>query len=429
MGVEVQHIKDFTPGNAFQIHRKVVNPGRPDAIISATLEVISSSGHVLLKREIKRYHPRDTSVPNEGLIINPGDKEPFVVDFKINLFSNETHILSGNPHYNIRFNTVSQVYNIETGLFISEYKSIYPETFGNPLPPPPPSPPPSPPTLISPIPGDPGYSSPISYSTYANSCVTVNGRAALIIDGFLDAILGDYRQLKVWDEHARRTANDPFKLRLIYEYLNTFTTPEIYDGYNNAINPDEVTFDFRNGVFSVASDDGNQDYFCTYTFNFFPEPILRMYMQQTVLNMNFIGAGAGGGYITNYQNLEQTPPAWDGLIALGSAALAWKRLATNISLWRNWLIFEGDVGEGVQSPGGAAAQQAANDAATYYQSMFDSYAAATKFDRFVIGPTQTWQVFATTGFGSFGMIGQLGTENQIWEGKFRGLTINKSFSF
>jgi hypothetical protein len=475
MGVEIQHIRDFVPGNAFQIHRKMMNPGRPDPVIAATLLIVSSAGQELIRREVRPYKPRSAAVPDEGLILNTGDRDPFVVDFKINLFSGETHLLSGNPHYIIRLSTAIRLYNVETGLFASGNPSVYVELHDNPVisaiwnssiwdtmawdgassslelippsPPPPsallPPPPsallPSPPaSLPLPMPGDPGYPPPCAeipgmpvcvdhaYSTYADVCVTVGGRASLIIDGFLDAILGDFRQLFVHDEHARRMANDPFEFRLTYEYLNRFMTPEIYDGYNNRIDFSEVTFDFRNGRFSVASDDGNQDYFCSYSFNFFPEPILRMYMQQTVLNINFVGVGAGGGYLTSYTSLEQVPPSWDGLIALGAAALAWKRLATNGVIWRNWLIFSGDTGDGVEAPGGAAAQQAANDAAQWYQTMFDSYAAATKFDRYVIPPTEIWEVFATTGFGSYGHIG---TGNQVWGGKFRGLTINKSYQY
>jgi hypothetical protein len=429
MAVEVQHIRGFVPGNAFQIHRKVMNPGKPAPVLSATLEIITSFGQPILKREVRSYRPQETSVPDEGLVINAGDKEPWVVDFKINLFADETHLLAGNPHYHIRLATATQLYNLETGLFVLGDLPAYVEPLYPALPPyspPLPPAPPSPPLSTLPGPGDPGYVSETAYSTYADAVVTVGGRAQLIIDGFLDAILGDFRQLFVHDEHARRNANDPTKLRLTYEYINHFTTPEVFDGQNNPIDFSEVDFDFRNGMFSVASDDGEKDYFCTYTFNFFPEPILRMYMQQTVLNINFVGVGAGGGYLTSYTTLEQTPPSWDGLIAIGAAALAWKRLATNGVIWRNWLIFDGDVGDGIQAPGGAAAQQAANDAATFYQGLFDNYAAATKFDRFVIPPTEIWEVFATTGFGSYGHIG---TGNQVWGGKFRGLTINKSYQY
>lgn len=487
MGVKVQQIRDFSPGNAFQIHRKIVNPEKTSPIISADLQILDSSGQQLLSREVRSYNPRDIAVPEEGLILKPGDKEPYVVDFKINLFADETYILARNPRYNIRVVTATRLYNIETGSFVSGGSPVYVESHTNPVMPyatsgvpyanpslaisgwnssvwnnmawdaakltsspiTPSPPPPTPimpvsPALPLPIPGDAGYPTPCegipempvcaehAYSTYADACVTVGGRAALIIDGFLDAILGDYRQLKVWDEHARRKANNPLLLQLTYEYINHFTTPEIYNGKNQEIDPSLVNFDFRNGMFSVANDDGNQDYFVTYTFNFFPEPILRMYMQQTVLIMNFVGAGAGGGYITNYTSLEQTPASWDGLIALGAAALAWKRLATNGVLWRNFLIFDGDVGEGgssgggIQSPGGQAALQAAGDAATYYQGLFDSYAAATKYDRFVIPPTEAWEVFATTGFGSYGHIG---TGNQVWSSKFRGLTVNKAYQY
>jgi hypothetical protein len=425
--IYTQYIRDFVPGNALQIHRKGVNPGKPNPIVSAILQVISSDGHTLLNRRVEPLKSRGATVPDEGLILNTGMIEPFVVDFKFNLFANETHLLSGSPHYVIRLNTSTKDYNIETGLFVSNSPPVHVELLDAPVlsPPPPPLSPP-PPLPPSPIPGDSDYYSPKSYSTYADSCQTVSGRAMLIIDGFLDAILGDYRQLYVHDEHARRMANDPTKLRLTYEYLNKFTTPEIFDGGNNPISFDLVDFDFRDGFFSVLSDDGAQDYFVTYTFNFFPETILRMYMQQTVLEMNFVGAGAGGGYITHYTSLEQTPPEWDGLIALGVAAKAWKRLATNGVLWRNWLIFDGDVGDGIVPPGGQAAMQAANDAAQFYQQMYDSYASATKFDKYIAFPTEIFEVFATTGWGRFG---PFGTQNQFWGGKFRGLTINKTASY
>jgi len=228
----------------------------------------------------------------------------------------------------------------------------------------------------------------------------------------------------LWDVDAVANASRLLDRPLVRPDSDSLFVPD--DTELIAISFDQVDFDFRNGNFAVLGDDGNQDYFCTYTFNFFPEPILRMFMEQTVLEINFVGAGAGGGYLTYYTTLEETPKTWDGLIALGAAAKAWKRLATNGVIWRNWLIFSGDVGEGVEAPGGAAAQAAANDASQYYQQMFDSYAAATKFDKYVALPTEYFEIFATTGFGMFG---PFGTGNQLWSSKFRGLTVNKGFQY
>ena len=427
--IDVQYIRGFTAGNALQIHRKISNPEKPEPVISATLYVVSSTSGVLLEKTVQAHLSRIDPPPDDGLILNPGNAEPFVVDFKINIFADETVHLLGTPDYIIKLSTISNVYEVETGKFLTDdpvqlAMEAHPlvALLADPAPLPPP-----PVALPLPVPGDPRYISDTSYVTYSDACVTVGGRMALIIDGFLDSILGDYRQLRVHDEHGRRIATNPLKLRLTYEYLNKYTTPEIFDGNNEPISFDLVDFDFRNGIFSVAGDDGRQDYFCSYTFNFFPEKILRMFCEQTVLEMNFVGAGAGGGFITHYTALEETPKTWDGLIALGAAAKAWKRLATQTVLWRNWLIFEGDVGEGVTAPGGAAAQQAANDAAQFYQVMYDTYAAATKFEKYVALPTDTWLIFANTGFGSWG---PMGPGNQVvTNSKFRGLTINKSYTF
>jgi hypothetical protein len=304
--------------------------------------------------------------------------------------------------------------------------------------------PPAPPSLPTPVPGDPDYSSPTSYTSYADSCQTVTGRTALVIDGYVDAMIGQFRQLKVWDEHARRRGDSPPRLQLTYEYINKYTPIEIFDGNNNPVvtsnlypypspgppsppvTPCLGDFDYRNGNFTINGDDGNQDYFVTYTFNLFPEAVLRMFVEQTVLEMNFIGVNGGAGFLTNYTSIESIPETWLGLVALGVVAKAYKKMAVDVSIWRNWLIFDGDYGEGIQGPGGSTVQQSANDAAQYYQSMFQEFTSGTKYEKYIIGPSEYYYIFSTTGYGSFGpyVMG-----NKVTDGKFRGLVINKGWSY
>jgi hypothetical protein len=117
MSVETQYISDFIPGRPFQIHRQVMNPVKPIPILFVVLEIMDSFGKLLLRREVKKHKVGTTPVPEEGSILNVGNKAPWMVDFIINLFADETPILAENPHYIIRLNTATKPYNVETGLF------------------------------------------------------------------------------------------------------------------------------------------------------------------------------------------------------------------------------------------------------------------------------------------------------------------------
>jgi hypothetical protein len=59
--------------------------------------------------------------------------------------------------------------------------------------------------------------------------------------------------------------------------------------------------------------------------------------------------------------------------------------------------------------------------------MYDNYAAGTKYEKYVALPTETWLLFANTGFG---MVGPFGPGNMVTQNsKFRGLTINKAYQY
>jgi hypothetical protein len=395
----LQRITGFHTGDPLRIQRRILNPQWGQSLGPVTLSV-KQGDRELIVRPGQRFTPGPASSGGQS----PLGLDPVVSFVYFDLPPEETsQFRSGEP---FSYHILSEGSCLESGHLIA----------GDPVSP-----------TNTALPGQSGYALTTSYTTYADACQTVTGRMAMIIDGFLDAILGNYRQLKVWDEHVRRRADNPLRLQLTYENINKFTPIEIFDGRNNPVSSSSlVGFDYRNGNFAIAGDDGHQDYFVTYTFNFFPESVLRMFIMQSVMELNFIGGGAGGGYLTHYKTLEETPETWDGLVVAGAAAKAWRRLATDLSLWRNWLIFDGDLGEGIQPPTGAVAQQQASEASQYYHTMFETYGASTKFDKFIAPPTIYHTIFATTGYGQFGpyVVG-----NQVTGGKFRGMVINRGWSY
>jgi hypothetical protein len=467
---EPRKITGFRAGDPLRIQRRV---GRTRADLAKEslvfLRILKGNQVVLTKQtQFTEDKPEYKALPGSNIV------NPQIKSFFFDLTPRETSLLEKDQAYSYHISSGSGtplVQSLESGLLQVGNLSSPPTPPGSPPPPPPPIPP-----LV--LPGSPGYSSETAYTSYANACETVTGRTALVIDGFVDAIIGAYRQLKVWDEHARRRADNPTRLQLTYEYINKFTPIEIYDSNNNPVTtsvthpfdpivyPGPTTsvpgrlllkdpslllsppisppvsppvsppspslpvmaladFDYRNGNFSINGDDGNQDFFVTYTFDFFPENMLVMFVNQTVYELNFIGAGPGT-YVTNYTSIESIPETWLGLVALGVAAKAWKRLATDIPIWRNFLIFDGDTGDGIQAPTGAMAQQTADSASQYYQQMYETFASGTKYEKFLAQPTTYYQIFASSGYGSFG---PMVNGNRVVDGNFRGLVINKGTSY
>lgn len=252
-------------------------------------------------------------------------------------------------------------------------------------------------------------------SPKASQAVTTSARASnsgsaridRIINEYLDVILSDFRQLKVWDEHARRSAHDPKSLFLTYQNLND-TIPEVFDSQNNPVDVNDIVVDKKVGKLSIIGDSGHNDYFVTYTFDMFPAEVLEALTKLKLQELNVLGA-AEGGYLTNYSTVDSAPEYWDGPLTLGVAAEAYKRLQMDSGLWKNYLIWQN----------GDAGQNLAGQAADWYLGMYTEMAKGLKKQHLIAQPTSAFQLFRSVGFGFFAVGGD----------KFRGLQVNKLLTY
>lgn len=363
-------IRNFIIGDTLTISRRVPIPSVGNSLVSAVFTVSTTTPTPTSPIFSVTVDSTQTS---SGQVIDSGAQPPNISQMLFQLSSTQTLQLSPNTLYGY---IITATFNDNsTATFESGY-----------------------------IIGGSSFSG-VSYTaktTTAPASIFVGGRTANIIDNYLDAILGDYRQLKVWDEHARRTSPDPLTFKLTYEHLNPSAPVEVFNGQNQVIDPRLVSVDYGFGTFFVIGDDGNQDYYVTYHFDFFPEEVLSAYVNQTLQEINV--SAEAGTYITNYDTVDASPTAWDGVITSGAAAKAFRRLATDGLLWRNFLIFQD----------GSAAQQMAVDAAQSYSTFYDSLRFSVKRAYYLALPSDAFTLFTNTGFGFLNTYG-----------KYRGLRINR----
>jgi hypothetical protein len=252
-------------------------------------------------------------------------------------------------------------------------------------------------------------------ATNARAARTTSTRLNNIINSYMDAVLHSFRELRVWDEHARRMGDDPLSLMACYRPWNFAYQPEVYDANNNRIEPSNVTFDYDNAVFRVNSDTGYNDYFVTYEFDYFPVNELIPLVNLTLAELNVAGA-SDGGHVTNYGSVDETPEYWDGPIAIGALAKAFQRLATDSGLWKNYLIWADPEGAGT---GGEMGQQLAQNARDYFTDLWLNLSVSLKRVHLIASPTGAYEQFSSIGFGFFATEGS----------KFRGLQVNKLSTF
>lgn len=216
-------------------------------------------------------------------------------------------------------------------------------------------------------------------------------RTRKLIDEYLDTIIHDFRQLRVWDEHARRDPNDPKRLWLTYQNWNSRFYPQVFDGGNNPITADKLQIDFKHGTLVVTTDDGNQDYFVTYEMNLFPADQLLALLQLTLMEIN--STAEQGTHLTYYPDIDHSPPFWDGPLVYGTVAKAFRRLQTDGTLWKNFLIWQD----------GNNGQTIASEASSYYQAQFDDLRKSLKRGQYLAKPGLLYQFFTAKGFGGSGL--------------------------
>jgi hypothetical protein len=220
-------------------------------------------------------------------------------------------------------------------------------------------------------------------------------RVRNLIDNYLDVILHEFRQLKVWDEHARRSANNPQLLYLTYQNLNPTVQAEVFNGQNEHLPQTHYTIDHKNGTLRVHNDTGYDDYFVTYSFNYFPAPELQSLLELTLQELNLSGGqgGAPGGFLTYYTDINTAPAYWDAALVFGAASKAFRRLAVDSGLWKNYLIWVSDNN----------GPNLAREYADYYQAELDSIKSQLKRIFLIARPTIAFQAFRTRGWGAMGL--------------------------
>lgn len=241
-------------------------------------------------------------------------------------------------------------------------------------------------------------------TTSAAPADTGSALADTLIDGPIDSILDDFRQLCVWDERMQRVENQQF--RVTYRPFNELGVLEIYDGQHNKITSG-LTYNYDTGTVTISGDTGSTDYFLTYQANFFPANELYQIMIATVHAINGI-TPSDTRYVTSFSGVDAVTTPFQGALIFGTVAQAFKRLALQSNLWKNRLIWaDGD-----------AAAALASEMASYYQDLFIASVEGAKRQPHLAGPTSTWKVFATTGLGF-----------SAGNGKWRELRVNRLSSF
>ncbi len=170
------------------------------------------------------------------------------------------------------------------------------------------------------------------------------------------------------------------------------------------INASELTIDYENGTIQVESDDGNQDYFVTYEMNLFPSDQLWALVRLSLMEIN--ASAQLGTYLTSYENIDDAPVFWDAPLVYGAAAKAFRRLQTDGTLWKNFLIWQE----------GAPGQQIASEASSFYQTQYDELRQSVKMGKFLARPGLLYNSFTVKGFSGGGLYG----------GRFRSILLQRS---
>lgn len=241
-------------------------------------------------------------------------------------------------------------------------------------------------------------------STHARAASTGDVRADRIINNLVDPILGTFRQIRVWDEHARRSATDPGKLLLTYRDWNPVAMPEVWDAQNNRVAGNRLQIDYNDGTIYVDGDDGYQDYFVTYEFDFFPARTLKGFLDLTLQELNISGA-ANGGFITTYATVSDAPSYWDAPLAFGAVVKAFRRLASDSGLWQNRLIWA----DGSQGP------ELARGMAEAYDATLADLKQSIKKLHLIANPSFNFSLYMGQGVGFYGLGGN----------RFQNISVNR----
>jgi len=245
--------------------------------------------------------------------------------------------------------------------------------------------------------------------TSADAAQTGSAKANGLIDGPIDAILHNFRQLPLWDEHVRRGPGGDFYVS--YKPINTDGYFEVYDAYNNLIDPSNYTVTPAAGKITIATDDtASGDYFISYEANLFPASDLYQLMIATMYEINGI-VPDGGHQVTSYNGIDEVPATFDGALVAGTVTKAFGRLLSDSGLWLDSYIW-------ADAEAGKSQAQSQID---WYKDLFIRLAEGAKRQAALALPTPAYTAFSSFGLGFYGPNGLTG--------KWRGMRVNRISSY
>jgi hypothetical protein len=244
--------------------------------------------------------------------------------------------------------------------------------------------------------------------TYIPNANTGSSRKNKIMDSMLSYRLERFRQLVVHDEEINAAKNS---LQSIwYPWL-----PEApIHGMRNSLvvgeEPAAGTITVNNatmGLFSVSPElERGETLFITYTFDYFPDPVLSGLMEIALDILNSAEPG------TNF-DFQSAPAKWDGAIAEQTYVLALEKLLLDDLLWRTRLIFA--------DPDSVAGQlEAVKDESQ--DRLNNIVLPGLKKEPYVSSPTWVYYDAIRLGGGRSGFHGE-----HVGYGRTRGLRINRWF--
>lgn len=242
----------------------------------------------------------------------------------------------------------------------------------------------------------------------ADVAATPSNVANQLIDGPIDAVLSEFRELQVWDEHARRLQT-PKLFRVTYRPINQLGFLEINSGQNERLDPADYTVGYSTGEVTITPDTGAEDYFITYAMNLFPANDLYQLMNLTLQEINAF-VPEGSKQITKYSSIDTLPSIYYPALVYGTLAKCFSKLGYNSGLWKNRLIWAD----------GQAGADLANNYAGSYRDLFTQSASGPKKQAYLALPTTNYTIFEMQGMGNFVATGS---------SKFRGFRPNRMASF
>ena len=187
--------------------------------------------------------------------------------------------------------------------------------------------------------------------TYLNTSTDKNERIVYLIDYLLNPAIESFRQIMINYESGTFVGNKKF--RFTYQNWNEYFEPEVFlNNGSSILNNNNYQIDKVNGTITVDFDAvENDSLMATYSFDYFPERILKGFILRTIGIINTAGQGSATDY-----TIDNAPTSWDGVISDLVVAMCMEKLLLDYDLWKGRLIFAAGADQTLDGNGGDSAR-------------------------------------------------------------------------